>query len=111
MAAFYFNIGSNFTLKVIPEPRVHMDGHPIVTYSYNLYRDNRTDNPEDIFSQDDDKRKQSNPNYLGSITFEVPGRVFNYIADGQDSLSREEVELAVEHISHYRDNPELWPHT
>ncbi|MES2378885.1 MAG: hypothetical protein V4553_19995 [Bacteroidota bacterium] len=108
MLVFYFNIG-HIPLMVVPETRVYMDGHPILTHSYSLYKDGADDNPEEVLSPDDQK-KQSNPNYLGYITFEIPGKVFNYIADGQYSLSREEVEQAVEQISHYRDNPEMWKH-
>jgi hypothetical protein len=109
MSVFYFNIGSSLQLMVVPETRVYMDGHPILTHSYSLYKDVSTNNPEDVFSQDDQK-KQANPNYLGYITFEIPGRVFNYVPDGLQALSREEVEQAVEQISHYRDNPDIWKH-
>jgi len=38
----------------------------------------------------------------------MPGRVVNYIADGQQDLSREEMEEAVEQISNYRNNPASW---
>ncbi|MCC8426720.1 hypothetical protein [Mucilaginibacter sp. UR6-11] len=108
MAAFYFNISSELPLMVVPETRVSMDGHPILTHSYSLYRNTNGDNADAVLSPDDQQR-QSNPNYLGSITFEIPGRVFNYIADGQASLSRDELEQAIEQISHYRDHPDLWP--
>lgn len=109
MAIFYFMIGNNLPLMVVPETRVYMDGHPILTHSYSIYKDYTTDNLDDLFSPDEQK-KQSNPNYLGYITFEIPGRIFNYVADGMQTLSREEVEQAVEQISHYRDNPDTWKH-
>lgn len=107
MSVFYFMIGSDLPVMVVPETRVYMDGHPILTHSYSLYKDGSADDLEDVSSPDDQK-KQTNPNYLGYITFEIPGRVFNYVPDGQQSLSREEVEQAVEQISHYRDNPDMW---
>jgi hypothetical protein len=109
MEAFYFNIGGKLSLMVVPETRVYMDGHPILTHSYSIYKDGSANSRENILSKDEQK-KQSHPNYLGSIEFEIPGRVFNYVADGQQSLSREEVEQAVEEISHYRDNPNMWKH-
>jgi hypothetical protein len=109
MAIFYLEIGRNLPIMVVPETRVYMDGHPILTRSYSLYKDVGMDNPDDVFTLDDQK-KQSNPNYLGYITFEIPGRVFNYVPDGVQTLSREEVEQAVEQISHYRDNPDIWKH-
>ncbi|MDB5158122.1 MAG: hypothetical protein JWR50_2829 [Mucilaginibacter sp.] len=104
MEAFYFNIGARLSLKVVPETRVYMDGHPILTNLYSIYKDG--DSTES--SPQDDQQKQGDPNYMGYITFEMPGRVFNYIADGQQDLSREEMEEAVEQISNYRNNPALW---
>ncbi|MFD2866368.1 hypothetical protein ACFSYC_16855 [Mucilaginibacter antarcticus] len=84
-----------------------MDGHPILTHSYSLYRQTESDDVKIIVSEDDEK-KQANPNYLGYITFEIPGRVFHYIADGQEDLPAEEIELIVEQITYYRDRPDLW---
>jgi len=109
MAAFYFNIGTKLPIMAVPETRVYMDGHPILTYSYSLYKDGSTDDPVAVFSEDE-QIKRSDPNYLGYITFEIPGKLFNYVADGNGSLSRDEVEEAVEHISHYWDNPGMWKH-
>ena len=92
------------SLKVVPETRVYMDGHPILTHLYSIYKDG--DNTGT--SPQDDQQKKRDPNYMGYITFEMPGRVVNYIADGQQDLSREEMEEAVEQISNYRNNPALW---
>ena len=106
-AIFYLNINKSLHLKVVPETRVYMDGHPILTYSYSLYRDVDEEDVKALFNQDDQK-KQSNKNYLGYITFEIPGKVFHYISDGQRDLDPEEVEQIVEKITHYRERPDFW---
>jgi hypothetical protein len=40
-----------------------MDGHPVLTYSYMLYKDGQED-------------------YPGKLIFEQPGKLFSYEADG-----------------------------
>ncbi|WP_299512074.1 hypothetical protein [Mucilaginibacter sp.] len=111
MAAFYFKIGNKLSIIAIPEMRVYMDGHPILTYSYSLYKNTAAEYPpSDILKEEQHLKKQLDPNYLGFITFEIPGKLYNYVADGRQSLSKEEIEQAVEQIVHYRDNPALWKH-
>jgi uncharacterized protein YcgL (UPF0745 family) len=106
MSVFYLNISKKLALKVVPETRVYMDGHPILTYSYSLYRDDQ-DDIDTLFTQDEQK-KQSDPNYLGYVTFEIPGWVFHYVSDGKESLNAEDVEQVVEQITYFRDRPDLW---
>jgi hypothetical protein len=106
MAVFYCTIGKTRSLAVVPETRVEMDGHPILTQSYSLYK-NTIGNDRELTLWGDDQ-KQLNPNYLGYITFEIPGRVFSYVPDGYDSLSRNEIEEVIKQISNYRDNPGAW---
>jgi hypothetical protein len=81
MASFYFKIGNTLPLIVVPETRSYMDGHPILTHSYSLYK-NAIGNDLDVVMSLDEQQKQSNPNYLGFITFEIPGQLFNYVPDG-----------------------------
>jgi hypothetical protein len=45
---------------------------------------------------------------FGFITFEKPGSVFSYTADGQQELTSEEATELFEHLSDVRDNPALW---
>lgn len=109
MEAFYFTVAKELHLMVVPEPRVYLDGHPVLTHSYSIYKNIGSDEPlETLVNTESGLPKGSNPDYLGFVTFEIPGKLFNYVADGAESLSRDELEQVVEQISHYRDNPELW---
>ena len=45
---------------------------------------------------------------MGYITFEQPGCLFTYTADGMTELSSDEVEEIIEQISEYRDTPSMW---
>lgn len=49
------------------------------------------------------------PNYFGFITFEKPGSLFSYTADGKQELEPEEVNELIEYLSDVRDNPLRWP--
>ncbi|NNU34352.1 hypothetical protein HK413_09725 [Mucilaginibacter sp. S1162] len=55
MAVFYFMIGRDLPVMVVPETRVYMDGHPILTHSYSIYKDYTTDNLDDLLSPDEQK--------------------------------------------------------
>ncbi|HEX8021628.1 hypothetical protein [Mucilaginibacter sp.] len=52
--------------------------------------------------------QNNDPDYCGYITFEKPGSIFTYTADGERELSAEEVTELIEHLSYVRDNPTLW---
>jgi hypothetical protein len=61
-----------------------MDGHPVLTYSYAIFKDpnngkNHLTHTESLLTPD----KKNNPNYMGTLVFEQPGRLFSYEADGQ----------------------------
>jgi len=94
---------------IMPESEAHINGHPVLTYTYSIYRGdtsalNKLNNSEKLLLPD----KKSNPGYLGYVTFEQPGKVFNYIADGDNELSYDEVVDVIEEINHFRDSPQLW---
>jgi hypothetical protein len=42
---------------------------------------------------------KNSPDYLGFITSEIPGRLFNYTPNGDRRLLPEEVEEVIEHLS------------
>jgi hypothetical protein len=110
MQPIYLQIDNNLPLMVVPESDAHMDGHPVLTYSYAIYRnENDIDNTHFVdtaeFLAPDKKTKQ---NYLGTIVFHQPGKLFSYQADGNEVLSRDEVEQIIEQLTHYRERPDLW---
>jgi len=104
MAPLSFTLENGRTLQVIPDSRVHMDGHPIITCDYNIYVDgDQRQDKDDLI-----ETPKSGPDYLGYITVDVPGRVFTYTSGSGAVLNVNEVEEVVEHINEMRDNPNLW---
>jgi hypothetical protein len=94
---------------VMPDSKAYADGHPVLTSSYNIFkkevvssRDGLT--PDELLTP----QKNNNPNYLGYITFEQPGKLFTYTAGDYGELSRNELKEIIEQISHYRDSPQMW---
>jgi hypothetical protein len=110
MQPIYLEIADKQPVMVIPESDGHMDGHPVLTYSYMLYKDDiaskalRNVNTDELLSPE----RIKNPNYAGRLIFEQPGRLFSYEADGPNHLSPGEVEQIIEELTHYRENPTLW---
>jgi len=101
MKPLYFSVDNNKPLMVIPETKIAMDGHPVITVNYNVYKDHP-------YEYGEEPVKRDNPEYMGHIVFELPDKLFSYIADGYEELSDEEVREAIEKITYYRENPELW---
>jgi hypothetical protein len=109
MQPFYITIGEDIPLMIMPDSDAHADGHAVLTYTYSIYKDSkgegvkmRTRESNMHLSKNDD------PDYLGYITFEQPGRMFTYTSDGSEELSSDEVEEIIELITHYRDRPSEW---
>ncbi|GGB09554.1 MULTISPECIES: hypothetical protein [Mucilaginibacter] len=109
MKPFFITIAKNLTLLIIPDSDAHADGHPVLTYTYSIYRRDKStlgklNQPDKLLQVN----KKNNPDYLGYITFEQPGKVFSYVADGENELSPDEVLEVIEEINHFRDTPQLW---
>ncbi len=94
-------------LIVVPETDVKMDGHPILTYNYTIFNDVNNEANGLLNISEKKLEKVGNPNYLGIITFENPGRLFTYTR-GEAALESSEIQEIIEQISHIRDNPSLW---
>ncbi|MBD1392379.1 hypothetical protein [Mucilaginibacter glaciei] len=110
MTPIHFTVGNERAVKVIPNTQGQVDGHPVLTYTYNIYADSNFDDAHTLQRQESELllEKKLDPNYLGYITFEEPGKLFSYTADGYDDLTSGEVEEIIEHITHYRENPGMW---
>jgi hypothetical protein len=109
MGPIFFTISNNKPVKVIPNIQGHADGHPVLTYTYNIYADGERDELVDEMQENELLlEKKLDPNYLGYIAFEDPGKMFTYTADGQGELTAAEVEEIIENITHYRDHPGMW---
>lgn len=105
MTPLFLTLENNRNLKIVPETRVFMDGHPILSYKYSIFQDGqKTIAGNEVLKYS----KATDPDYLGVITFEDPGHVFTYSAGDGRTLNPDEVEELIEQISHIRDNPDLW---
>ena len=111
MTPFFCKINNDVTIMVIPDTQAHVDGHPVLTYSYTLYRVQPGDSDVKMSSVDQllvpDKIKHKD--YLGTIYFDQPYKAFSYTADGMNQLDAEDVEQVIDLITEYRMNQELWP--
>ena len=94
---------------VIPDTQAHLDGHTIITHTYSIFRDIGAGNPLIARSEESTLHLEriNDPEYYGFITFELPGSIFSYTADGQLELTSEETTELIEHLSDIRDNPSL----
>lgn len=109
MQPLYLEAGNYPPVMIVPESEAHMDGHPILTYSYAIYKEpdrnghNFTD-ADQLLTAD----KKNHPDYLGTLKFEQPGKLFSYEADGQQVLPNGAIQEIIEKLTHYRENPALW---
>ena len=113
MTPLFFTLENRLPLMVIPDTQAHLDGHTILTYTYSIFLDIGHGNPGMSRSKESGLHLEKNkdPDYFGYLTFEKPGTLFSYTADGQREFTTEEVNELIEQISHIRDNPENWKFT
>ncbi|AMR31937.1 hypothetical protein A0256_11135 [Mucilaginibacter sp. PAMC 26640] len=95
---------------IIPNTDGHVNGHPVLTYTYNVYRDVGFEDASMIKIKEKELLldKKTSKNYMGYITFESPGKLFTYTADGNEDLSSDEVQEIIENITHFREHPGMW---
>jgi hypothetical protein len=106
MSPILFTLNNDKHLLIIPDTQAHLNGHAVITSTYSIYVDKQDGSPHP------EQRKETalhltenpDPNYYGFITFEKPGSLFSYTADGQRELTAEESNEIIEFISHIRDN-------
>jgi len=110
MKPIFLTIDNGLRLMIIPDTQAHLDGHAIITYTYSIFFNNGLKEPQLSRSKESTLHleKNTDPDYYGYITFEKPGHLFSYTADGQRDLRAEEVNEVIEKLSHLRDNPGLW---
>lgn len=66
MKPFFVTIANNLSLIVLPESDAHVDGHPVLTYKYSIYKRDtsalsKLNQPDKLLQPN----KKNNPNYLG----------------------------------------------
>jgi hypothetical protein len=109
MHPIYYTIGAQLPLMIIPDTQAHLNGHTIITRTYDIFKHlpdaEKVQQHESILKVDN----STDPNYMGRLIFDIPGKLYNYEADGNIDLTADEVEELIEHLNHYRDNPSIWP--
>lgn len=68
-------VGARRDLLVIPDSQAHLDGHPILTYTYNIYQDSHD---ASVIARKEAAlhlEKKNDPEHLGEIIFELPSRI------------------------------------
>jgi len=110
MKPIFLTVDNGLNLMIIPDTQAHLDGHTIITYTYSIFLNNGLKEPQLSRSKESTLHleKITDPDYFGYITFEKPGQLFTYTADGQRHLHTNEVNELIEKLSHLRDNPNLW---
>ncbi len=110
MKPLFFTLESDLKVMVIPDTQAHLNGHEVITYTYSIFKDNGLGNPLMARSKESTLHLENidDPDYYGYITFEKPGSLFTYTADGPMELGTEETTELIERLSNIRDNPLLW---
>ena len=105
MSPILFNLNNDKPLLIIPDTQAHLDGHEIITHTYSIYVDKQDGSPHPERSKESSLHLGDNndPDYYGFITFERPGSLFSYTADGRLELTPDESNELIKFLSHIRD--------
>lgn len=108
MQPIFFKVGTDLPVMIVPDSEAHVNGHPVLTFTYSIYR-NHNINPSSLVNIESNLHltKNTNPDYMGYITFEHPGKLFTY-TPGQQQLNSDQVQEIIETITQYRENPAMW---
>jgi len=85
-----------------------MDGHPVLTYNYNIFYDSAKNNPAALLSKGEASDKLTDPDYMGAISFEKAEQLFSYTPGVYRQLTRNEIEEIIEILTEYRNHPDKW---
>lgn len=108
MKPIFFTIDDELPVKIIPDTQMHLDGHPVITYNYNIFFDSTRNDPAALLSAGEPTDNINGPDYMGAISFEEPGHLFTYTPGENRTLSRDEIEEIIERLSEYRNAPGKW---
>jgi len=110
MSPIFFTVDHNMPLMIVPNVEVHLNGHTVLTYTYDVFLNKNEQNAlQGNTLNDVIKDKANNAGYLGFITFERKDNNYKYSGDGAVQLSRAIIEEIIEKIKLYRQNPGSWP--
>lgn len=106
----YLTIGEQ-RLLIIPDTQAHLDGHIILTHTYQIYKQSGILINNEFFAREEKLAvpDKNNPDYMGYLVFDIPGKLFSYYPEGPIELRNEDLKELISNLSEYRDNPGLWP--
>jgi hypothetical protein len=109
MKPIFFTLDNHRHIMAIPDTEAHMNGHPVISYTYSLFIDEDKGDPKQAEAKESTLHLETieDPDYLGLVAFEKPANVFSYTA-GKHELTIKEVEEVIEHLTLIRENPHLW---
>ena len=108
MKPIFVTVNNILEIMVVPDSEVHLDGHPIITYSYNLYLMSRNASNDKCNLEDQaELARPSKTNYMGVIFSNATG-VYTYDTNGPLELSEKELNEVIQKIDDYRNSPSLW---
>ena len=104
MKTLHFTLASDLKVMVIPDTQAHLDRHTIITHTYSVFRDIDAGNPLVARSKESTLHLEqiNDPDYFGFVTFEKPGSIFSYTADGPNELTDGEATELIEHLNDVR---------
>ena len=109
MEPLYFKLRPALPLIIIPDTLAHIDGHPVLTRTYSIFKDSAIGNPLLARSRESSLHLEEidDPNYFGYLTFELPDKLFRY-TPGQQALKSGEIEQVIEFLTDVRGKPDSW---
>ena len=110
MKPLFFTLDQDLPVMIIPDTQAHLDGHEIITHTYSIYLDVDNGDPRQSLTKETllHVTNHTDPDYFGFLTFEKPGKLFTYTANGQRELDDLQVNELIEKISTLRDDPSTW---
>jgi hypothetical protein len=101
MTPLFFTLNSGRPIMAITDNIAHFDGQTEIALTYSFFIDKDNGNPNQQINKESHLHLVENddPDYLGYITVEKPGRVYSYTGNGTNRLSIAEIQDAVEQLN------------
>ena len=111
MKPIFVTLYTRRKLLILPDCKIHSNGHVVITDTYSLFKDTGQTHHRLSQSKEKDMHREDNhdPDYLGYLRIEVPDKLFAYVAPDHIGLDTGEVEELIEWLTEIRANPKLWP--
>lgn len=110
MKPIFMTVGQQLHLMIIPDADAHANGHPALTYTYSIYKNQENGNGISLGIKESSLHleKKNDNSYMGFIAFEQPDKSTTYYKDGTHELTSTELDEVIEQINHYRGTPAMW---